>query len=539
MKIGQYKLANEWMREESATPEEALNTWNEMEAEFKANRAMVQEPRIMDLADGGRIELSDAGRKLDSVIAAYRRYRRGEKNPKINFKRFFEIYAKENFAEGGRIGFMSGLSARTQNLVSLYDIAKLDLPIPEATIRQVFQTPDRAKAYKKIFKDNGIKIVATGKQRKALFKKPTQKQIDGVWEDTIKLVKEGKGTVPDKMRIPFKNEVLKIFDEFNKTGTPFSTSDIYYKLVENVQDNPRIFLPAKRKGGTRVPGEEIKRALGKEKADLLLDGNIQRIEKTIGNRKKLVEILSKGESDINTLAKTLNISKKDLFAEADILFDDVYRYNSAKVRKTGWGEKYGYLKDYEIKDFKNILNNLRASGFEKLDERSIRALITDAYAETSPKKYDAAMKKLSQYNKINNELKKVFGFNFELDHPLSFQNLKNIGNVSPENLLRVTPIPKDINRIKIGLDGTYNNILSALRSGDTSPALLNQKKAIETIAKNLGIGEFKVSKTGDKILSFGAKPFLKTDLIGGMQENIHLQNQIAEGYKKNIKIFNS
>ena len=436
-----------------------------------------------------------------------------------------------DLAEGGRIGFMSGLSARTQNLVSLYDIAKLDLPIPEATIRQVFQTPDRAKAYKKIFKDNGIKIVATGKQRKALFKKPTQKQIDGVWEDTIKLVKEGKGTVPDKMRIPFKNEVLKIFDEFNKTGTPFSTSDIYYKLVENVQDNPRIFLPAKRKGGTRVPGEEIKRALGKEKADLLLDGNIQRIEKTIGNRKKLVEILSKGESDINTLAKTLNISKKDLFAEADILFDDVYRYNSHKVRKTGWGEKYGYLKDYEIKDFKNILNNLRASGFEKLDERSIRALITDAYAETSPKKYDAAMKKLSQYNKINNELKKVFGFNFELDHPLSFQNLKNIGNVSPENLLRVTPIPKDINRIKIGLDGTYNNILSALRSGDTSPALLNQKKAIETIAKNLGIGEFKVSKTGDKILSFGAKPFLKTDLIGGMQENIHLQNQIAENLK--------
>ncbi len=50
MKIGQYKLANEWMREESATPEEALNTWNEMEAEFKANRAMSQDPRTMDQA---------------------------------------------------------------------------------------------------------------------------------------------------------------------------------------------------------------------------------------------------------------------------------------------------------------------------------------------------------------------------------------------------------------------------------------------------------------------------------------------------------
>ena len=468
----------------------------------------------------------------DDVITTADKINRPDPKPIVKEIEAINEFVRRNpRADGGRIGFMSGLSARTQNLVSLYDLAELDLPIPEATIKQVFQTKDRAKAYKKIFKDNGIKIVATGKQRKALFKKPTQKQIDGVWKDTIKLVKEGKGTVPDKMRIPFKNEVVKIFDKFNQTGTPFSTSDIYYKLVENVQDNPRIFLPSKRKGGKKVPGEEIKRALGKEKADLLLDGNIQRIEKTIGNRKKLVEILSKGESDINTLAKTLNISKKDLFAEADILFDDVYRYNSAKVRKTGFGEKYGYLKDYEIKDFKNILNNLRASGFEKLDERSIRALITDAYAETSSKKYDVAMKKLSQYNKINNQLKQVFGFNFELDHPLSFQNLKNIGNVSPENLLRVTPIPKDINRIKIGLDGTYNNILSALRSGDTSPALLNQKKAIETIAKNLGIGEFKVSKTGDKILSFGAKPFLQADLIGGMKENVNLQNKIAENLK--------
>ena len=61
MKIGQYKLANEWMREESATPQEALNTWNEMEAEFKANRAMSQEPRSMDLADGGRIGFDPGG----------------------------------------------------------------------------------------------------------------------------------------------------------------------------------------------------------------------------------------------------------------------------------------------------------------------------------------------------------------------------------------------------------------------------------------------------------------------------------------------
>ena len=42
-----HKLANEWMRQDDASPEEALETWNTMEAEFKANRAMTQEPRTM------------------------------------------------------------------------------------------------------------------------------------------------------------------------------------------------------------------------------------------------------------------------------------------------------------------------------------------------------------------------------------------------------------------------------------------------------------------------------------------------------------
>ena len=50
MNPAKFKMANEWMREDDATPEEALNTWNAMEAEFKANRAMSQEPRIMDQA---------------------------------------------------------------------------------------------------------------------------------------------------------------------------------------------------------------------------------------------------------------------------------------------------------------------------------------------------------------------------------------------------------------------------------------------------------------------------------------------------------
>ena len=418
-----------------------------------------------------------------------------------------------------------------KKLVTLKELSKLDFPISEVTLKQVFTAKDTNKAYKKIFKDNGIKVVKKGLRNALLFEIPTKNQIDGVWKDTIELVQSGKATVPEKMKTPFKNEVLKIFDEFSKTDTPFSTSDIYYKLVENVQDNPRIYIPKKLKGGTRVPGDTIKTALGKDKAALLMDGNLQRIEKTIGNRKKLVDILSKGKSDVNTLSKTLGINKKNLFAEADILFDDLYRYTRSKVKGTGFGEKYGYLKDFDVSDYKNILNNLRASGFEKLDERSMRALITEAYAETDKRKFKAAVNRLNEYTKTNAQLKQLFGFEFQLDHPLSFQALKDLKNVSPENLLRVNPIPAQLNRIKIGLDGTYRKIINNIRQGDSTPELLNQKKAIETLSSKLGIGEFKIDNTGRKVLSFGADPFLKTSLLEKMGQNIFLQDRIAKNLK--------
>jgi len=421
---------------------------------------------------------------------------------------------------------------RPKGKITLKELSQLDLPVPEATLGQVFSTKDRAKLYKKIFKDNGIKVVGKGPKGELLFNTPTKKQIDGIWKDTINTVQTGKQrTVPQKMYKPFQEEVLKIFNELSQTDTPFSTSDIYYKLVENVQDNPRIFLPKKYKKGTRVPGDPIKTALGKEKAALLIDGNLQRIEKTVGNRKKLVDILSKGKSDIDTLSKTLGISKKNLFAEANLLFDDIYRYTSAKVRKTGFGEKYGYLKDLDIKDYKNLLNNLRGSGFEKLDERSLRALITDAYAETNPKKYSAAISKLGEYSRLNNQLKERFGFAFQLDHPLSFQALKDLKNVNPENLLRVNPIPENINKIKIRLDSEYKNILREIRKGNTSPELLNQKQALESLSTKLGVGEFKIDNTGRKVLSFGADPFLKTNLPEKMGQNIFLQDRIAKNLK--------
>jgi hypothetical protein len=63
-----------------------------------------------DMASGGRVPLSGGGGsdKVGEVLKAYKRYRRGEKNPRLNFKTFFKVYAKENFASGGRVSLSAG-----------------------------------------------------------------------------------------------------------------------------------------------------------------------------------------------------------------------------------------------------------------------------------------------------------------------------------------------------------------------------------------------------------------------------------------------
>jgi len=45
---------------------------------------------------------------LEEAIRAYRKYQGSRKNPRLNFKTFFKVYAKENFASGGRVSLSAG-----------------------------------------------------------------------------------------------------------------------------------------------------------------------------------------------------------------------------------------------------------------------------------------------------------------------------------------------------------------------------------------------------------------------------------------------
>ena len=70
----------------------------------QGSRNMDQEPR-MQFNNGLSVDPErDSFKKISNVIGAYNRYRRGEKNPALNFNQFFELYSTENFATGGSAG---------------------------------------------------------------------------------------------------------------------------------------------------------------------------------------------------------------------------------------------------------------------------------------------------------------------------------------------------------------------------------------------------------------------------------------------------
>ena len=74
----------------------------------QGSRNMDQEPR-MQFNNGLSVDPErDSFKKISNVLGAYRRYRRGEKNPALHFNQFFELFATENFAKGGRAGYYGG-----------------------------------------------------------------------------------------------------------------------------------------------------------------------------------------------------------------------------------------------------------------------------------------------------------------------------------------------------------------------------------------------------------------------------------------------
>ena len=175
-------------------------------------------------ADGLKVDpVAASGKMLNEVIDAYERYRGGRKNPVIKFNKFFEIWARENFVDGGSAGQLvqpSGDGSR-----------------PGYQGKRVFDSPD-VDAFSDALldayaKDDITKIVESGKSTKFAN---VITAIESGKDKSAKLAKVIKNTGLDEETIFNLLDDRKAYIDLAREGGPAGANPRagnFYKKAEN------------------------------------------------------------------------------------------------------------------------------------------------------------------------------------------------------------------------------------------------------------------------------------------------------------------
>ena len=223
---------------------------NKIDTELKAaalvqgSRNMDQEPRNM-YNQGSSVDhavrtidpVQDSGNKIEEVLKAYGRYQGNRKGKPMSFSKFFELYSAENFAEGGRTGFMEG------------KLVKQGPNTGKWVVRDLYSRGDkRGSTIYFNSETEASKAIAdrkteTGKQQtnaeltkkyKSLLKEEGYKSWADAPKDVKKLLKNRMSRPIKVGPSKIKNKTIKLLEEKNpinpKTGLPY-TQEEYIKLT--------------------------------------------------------------------------------------------------------------------------------------------------------------------------------------------------------------------------------------------------------------------------------------------------------------------
>ena len=229
-----HKLANEWMRQDDASPEEALDTWNTMEAEFKVNRAMAQAPLAEDLEPGSLRDEMLKG--FDPSQETHEEYLQ-----RINLDRPFNAahggFAGQlvrNTVDGSRPGY-SGLpafvSTDPRSKSKPYRVkVKPNEKLGREGFEGKFSSLKKAKAKAAEFTSGTDVIIKTRNKRYKKIKELVEEANRGSKVVTMKELAE-------KVGIPSRDQnfarQLKNFNVPKLEGVPDKVQKEFFKIIKN------------------------------------------------------------------------------------------------------------------------------------------------------------------------------------------------------------------------------------------------------------------------------------------------------------------
>ena len=386
--------------------------------------------------------------------------------------------------------------------------------------KEQYKDPKRAKARKKIFID------AYGQEAFDNLSRGDKSKVTAGDRDPLK-VGTGQTGNPKTIYEPYRKEALKAFEKFKKSGKPFAALDIAEEAAKKMKGKKGAI----KNINIEQLAQNLTRSFFTEEQRKFFDvqgSKVRRVGERLAPKRIIFEKMIKGDSNIKSLMKATNLSKQ----KVENIIRNISNTDIPKAKKQlalGQDVQNVVLRDFKVKDFDTFRASFASEPTLQItNKKAITELVTDAY-RNQPKKLKRALTRIKAYFKVANQLKEA-GLNLNLDHPLARSIIEDMSKVEPEQLIRVSPLPQDIN---IGIKGqqfdrVYRNIINDLQARNLSTEnrkkLLTQKKALETLSTDLNIPFGKMSQRG-RIINFGTPEFLKQDLPKEIRSAINFKTK--------------
>ena len=386
--------------------------------------------------------------------------------------------------------------------------------------KEQYKDPKRAKARKKIFID------AYGQEAFDNLSRGDKSKVTAGDRDPLK-VGTGQTGNPKTIYEPYRKEALKAFEKFKKSGKPFAALDIAEEAVKKMKGKKGAI----KNINIEQLAQNLTRSFFTEEQRKFFDvqgSKVRRVGERLAPKRIIFEKMIKGDSNIKSLMKATNLSKQ----KVENIIRNISNTDIPKAKKEialGQDVQNVVLRDFKLKDFDTFRASFASEPTLQItNKKAITELVTDAY-RNQPKKLKRALTRIKAYFKVANQLKEA-GLNLNLDHPLARSIIEDMSKVEPEQLIRVSPLPQDIN---IGIKGqqfdrVYRDIINNLQvrnlSTEDRKKLLTQKKALETLSTDLNIPFGKMSQRG-RIINFGTPEFLKQDLPKEIRSAINFKTK--------------